>query len=530
MAKSSQSFLTKHMEKIALGVGLGVLAIVALCQWGGSDPTVQLGQKQVPVQDANRELLDQVNFKLHHPTIIDPKTDMGEVPPLDKDFEKALTAVLPEQITQTVAMSTPFTVLVDPLPKMPPPRKFELTELQAVIPAPEKPIAIGGPELRQTGETPSDQLVIHILGAVRSEAVYKNCAKLLDGYLVPQLTYLGIEVQAQELREDGAWGEATTVKGTSMPDAAIGGGAGAGAATELPTVPDWDGSNWDTKVSPAMAAVQAVEERLVQPAYWPILNNNRQFVNWTIRIPDWLVKYLYDYMNQTQPATPGQATTPTPTRSPAAPGGAMNPMRAPGAMNPMRIMMMHGMPTPGMPVAPAAPVQPVAGQPMPNMQDQVPPTLPAFTSQKTSLTLLWLHDESAAYNKVYRYRVRMVLLNPLLGVEKLAKTKSDAAQAKVYSPWSEWSDRVVVPRQTEAFLVGASAGMNEVTFRVFTRSLGQTVEERFSGHLGEVIGTNREKNVVSPLPPNEPVKQKVDFSTGLVVLAVDWKKKLAGGR
>ena len=92
MAKSSQSFLTKHMEKIALGVGLGVLAIVALCQWAGSDPTAQLGQKQVPVQEANKELLDQVNFKLHHPTTIDPKTDLGDVPPLDKDFENALKA------------------------------------------------------------------------------------------------------------------------------------------------------------------------------------------------------------------------------------------------------------------------------------------------------------------------------------------------------------------------------------------------------------------------------------------------------
>ena len=64
--------------------------------------------------------------------------------------------------------------------------------------------------------------------------------------------------------------------------------------------------------------------------------------------------------------------------------------------------------------------------------------------------------------------------------------------------------------------------------QVFTRSLGQRVEQRFSVSVGDTVGETVKRNLSDPLKPRESVEKAVDFATGLTLVAIDWNKRLAG--
>ncbi|MCJ7544476.1 MAG: hypothetical protein MUP47_07935, partial [Phycisphaerae bacterium] len=139
--------------------------------------------------------------------------------------------------------------------------------------------------------------------------------------------------------------------------------------------------------------------------------------------------------------------------------------------------------------------------------------------------LVWIHDDSLQPLKVYRYRVGVKFLNPLLGFDNTVTDPNFAAVASVATPFSEWSKEVEVPQSTEFFLTGASESRGRVT--VFARSTGQQVKERFTVAPGQSIG--QIKNIPLTNPADGTVGEvPVDFTTGAIV--VQFNVTRTGGR
>ena len=177
--------------------------------------------------------------------------------------------------------------------------------------------------------------------------------------------------------------------------------------------------------------------------------------------------------------------------------------------------------------------------------------------------LIWCHDASIRPDKAYRYRIRVILRNPLLGHANLmSKTdKNDkptdkyikqAWLTKVTSPWSDWSQAVRAVKDMDFFLVHSRrksligpANQGTVKVAVFTRQLGQLVSHEFVVDKGNLIGKVVPKNLKNPPPStiveavavatrNKPKatekpihsNKPVDFSTGAVVVDVNFRKSI----
>ncbi|MBK7403795.1 MAG: hypothetical protein IPJ41_03960 [Phycisphaerales bacterium] len=72
---------------------------------------------------------------------------------------------------------------------------------------------------------------------------------------------------------------------------------------------------------------------------------------------------------------------------------------------------------------------------------------------------VWVHDLTAQQGKTYRYRIRVVLNNPLFGRGiYLAESQQDAAKSPTMEgPWSEWTDPVDLESDRHYFVTTASA-------------------------------------------------------------------------
>ena len=158
-------------------------------------------------------------------------------------------------------------------------------------------------------------------------------------------------------------------------------------------------------------------------------------------------------------------------------------------------------------------LEPVKETPVPLLQEQI----------QAGMVLAWFHDISLEPMKTYQYRIRLKLENPLLAQDRIAKPVEDAERIALYSPFSPWSEPVFVPQVTEFFLSGYNVSSGTVKVTVFARALGQTVKQNFSVAPGWSVGENAKVKVTDP-DNGESSVQMVDFSTGVVLLAVDFAK------
>jgi hypothetical protein len=164
----------------------------------------------------------------------------------------------------------------------------------------------------------------------------------------------------------------------------------------------------------------------------------------------------------------------------------------------------------------------------------VPTPVPPMLQQiEGGRILAWVHDMHLNISRYYRYRVRLVLVNPLLALPATeAKTPEDARQIAIATPFSEWSDPVIVPTATRFFLTGGSEmldkGAGAVTVTVFTSCLGQPVSHTFQVGLGQMIGAKVDKDVINPAD-GKRVKSPADFSTGAMVVDFDFSKPFRRG-
>ncbi|MEM1331054.1 MAG: hypothetical protein AAGG07_10875 [Planctomycetota bacterium] len=74
--------------------------------------------------------------------------------------------------------------------------------------------------------------------------------------------------------------------------------------------------------------------------------------------------------------------------------------------------------------------------------------------------VVWAHDLRAEPGATYRYRVRVVLNNPVYGRGTLLtpEQRQWATEPLVRTPWSQWTEPVSIPRPQQIFVTNARAG------------------------------------------------------------------------
>ncbi len=158
----------------------------------------------------------------------------------------------------------------------------------------------------------------------------------------------------------------------------------------------------------------------------------------------------------------------------------------------------------------------------------VQPELPVAAAQPDQATIGFFDDGTMTIGPSFRYRVQLVVVNPLLTYdEAVAKERqADARQKFLTSKPSQWSDPVSVRREVYFFITGANPLANKMTVTVYARQWGQWVSKTFDVQVGEFIGGLERVDLIDPMGKGKK-SAEVDFSTGCVAVRQDFRKMLS---
>ncbi len=142
--------------------------------------------------------------------------------------------------------------------------------------------------------------------------------------------------------------------------------------------------------------------------------------------------------------------------------------------------------------------------------------------------VFWAHDDSVEPEKVYHYRTRLGVFNPIAGTDQVSEQdKSLKNKVVLWSKFSPITDNVTIPARLCFFPHEIQETSKAVTVRVCKYKLGYWYSKDFIVKQGEAIG----KVVASELVESEedvtaPVPETINYSTGAVLVdlvpANDW--------
>ena len=139
----------------------------------------------------------------------------------------------------------------------------------------------------------------------------------------------------------------------------------------------------------------------------------------------------------------------------------------------------------------------------------------------------FLDDKTMTIGSSCRYRVQLVVVNPLLTYEDAMATDSqtEARQKFLTSNPSQWSDPVSVRREVHFFITGANPNAGKMVVTVYARRWGQWVSKSFEVQMGDSMGGVEKVDLIDPMATGRTKKSvEVDFSTGCVAVRLDFKK------
>ena len=179
----------------------------------------------------------------------------------------------------------------------------------------------------------------------------------------------------------------------------------------------------------------------------------------------------------------GGRTTPPPAGgvrppAPGVPGGVRPAVPPPAA------------PVPGAPAAPFVPNPVLAGPFDPADAVALNPAVPGGPQNNT--VAIWAHDTTAQPGKVYRYRVRYYLKNPLHMTHGFFRNQKDASVFAVPSEWSGWL-QTAAPQNVHFFFAkrkvpNAKGQIGWVEVDVFKRDKGVWTKSTFQITPGDAVG------------------------------------------
>ncbi len=129
--------------------------------------------------------------------------------------------------------------------------------------------------------------------------------------------------------------------------------------------------------------------------------------------------------------------------------------------------------------------------------------------------------------KTYRYRMRVVFINPMFGL-KLPEVQAERATQLVRrGEWSDWTRPVETPDTMYYFLAGSSKNARSGKIKVWKFFNGSYQTAEFDVEPGDLVGGPAQP---VPLAGNTVgAAGQLDFGTGVVVVDFDFDHKLSGG-
>lgn len=150
---------------------------------------------------------------------------------------------------------------------------------------------------------------------------------------------------------------------------------------------------------------------------------------------------------------------------------------------------------------------------------QVPQEL-LTNPEKEGEVALWFHDDSVTPGKTYRYRMRVKLWNRYVGRRSSLRDPTQARSALLVGDWSLPSPPVTVAPRQHFFVGGPAIGEPAARVEVYNWYKGNWLKEDFKVRAGDIIGGVVETRTGELDRDARPKKEKVDFSTGALVLDV----------
>lgn len=116
----------------------------------------------------------------------------------------------------------------------------------------------------------------------------------------------------------------------------------------------------------------------------------------------------------------------------------------------------------------------------------------ALTPDANGDILIWAHDDSLQEGKSYRYRLRVVVKNPVYNTNAAEKKLADvlALPESAASSWSDWSKPVSIVPAVRVQLVSNVVGKDQVRFSVFRWHGGKNIKcaKPFVVSCGDTVG------------------------------------------
>lgn len=555
MAKEDQgSWLHQHVEKVVLGATVGLL-MVMVGRWVISSPRQVQGFRPDQIDEAQR--LEAERVKRRH-----DNADVPEWPRPDvvKELDKRTDYPVPPTYRMNILTAT-----LPPLPFPPvrhgPDEGPALTDMARSVLAPERPEVWLGHELPlpKGEEKLDDKFVSHVAAVVDVGKISDAWGETVVGTRIdPTVVFLAVKAQVQQMRPDGTWAPARAVK-MRVPELLNEDGDPEPVAEITP----FDGKNADdVRLAIDAAKDDFIQTHILQPGYDDIYLPDYGWVTWRVHLPETRVtrdarKRLEE--DQEQPAGRAKSTIRTPVRRSTKTAPRLRtPVRRPGSTGPMRNISPEDLrklmgrgrgPDAGArrtrrprrtPVKRRTPIKrrtPVK-KPLSGAEEAIekltePVVRPLVEQRRNGAMLVWFHDVSLKSGSTYRYRLRLILLNPLYTRTADVKkgSEKDATIARIPTPWSAWSNGKRVASLTQFYVSGhtSTAEGKKINVEVFSHSLGQRVVKRFTVRKGEVIGQQARVEVTDPID-NTVVAKTVDFATGAIAVSFDFRRRIYKGK
>jgi hypothetical protein len=577
MAKSNAAaMINQHIEKIVLGLCVLLLLYAVFAWMLGGEKQIEVarglrGSTEVPISQADDTLVDAAHQvqRWHE----DGRYSSSPQPDWTLSMRDMIRTPLPEWMiplnSWAIGEQAP-SVRVGKI------KKVSLASLVEAVPAPSAPRAWAGPELRRLSNASDTNVARGVAELDWSTHAARWSTILRRRGLRGEPIVARVEIQRAEVKPDGSLGEYKSVETVRRPfvDA-----QGQNVPVSVPSIPDYTGDNAavvrkavETLAGRSISTGMREDDRggagtvdyqriLLQPRYWDIWYSAGKaygWVPWEIHLPqtELTQKYASTYTdpNMLRVELSGDDSTDDRDYREYEDEQDEEEYRPRRSGRGDRVIRRGEEDRGGgrygeeEEYRPRRPIRedrdrtedrPRRGRQADADEEEIvaPRRTPVPTlSQQRSMgkVLVWFHDVGIRPRTQYRYRLRVVYVNPVLANTEADRVLEDPNSAKVKtiaSPWSKWSAPMAVENKTEFFVTGGNERFQQVTVTVFTRTMGQLVGTKFYVVPGQPIGGTETVTVDVPQVEGNTVvaqERKVDFSTANLAVDFDFSRMSLG--
>jgi hypothetical protein len=140
---------------------------------------------------------------------------------------------------------------------------------------------------------------------------------------------------------------------------------------------------------------------------------------------------------------------------------------------------------------------------------------------------VWANDFTAKPGITYKYRIRVIMYNPLAGYKPYLKDASNNLLAGLASDWVDAAGTITLDKPLYYFAEGPSSDKKAARFSVYKWYLGKWYQADFNVKPGDAIGENRKmKLLTTPVSgsnssTDDSDRGEVDFSSGATFEKMD---------